>query len=147
MVDKFSLRSLPGTPVTDAGEIFAMNWRFFPTLDPQVDIYLCRDLDSRVNEREVAAVEEWLESGRAVHSMRDHPGHVIPMLGAGWGARLDTETGTESVRTRWRQSWVSILQDQLTYAERGSKGPDQTILTRHVWPWARSEAMQHDSYL
>ena len=27
---------LPGTPVTDASKIFAMNWRFFPTLDPQV---------------------------------------------------------------------------------------------------------------
>ena len=73
--------------------------------------YLCHDLDSRVRKREVAAVKEWLESGRAVHSMRDHPGHLIPMLGAGWGARLDTEAGTESVRSRWRQSWVSILQD------------------------------------
>ena len=42
-----------------------------------------------------AAVEEWLGSGKAVHSMRDHPAHFIPMLGAGWGARLDTEAGTE----------------------------------------------------
>ena len=29
-------RHLPGTPVTDASKIYAMNWRFFPTLDPQV---------------------------------------------------------------------------------------------------------------
>ena len=29
-------RKLPGTPVADASKIFAMNWRFFPTLDPQV---------------------------------------------------------------------------------------------------------------
>ena len=27
---------LPGTPMKDARKIFAMNWRFFPTLDPQV---------------------------------------------------------------------------------------------------------------
>ena len=145
-IDLCNIRKLPGTPVEDATKIFAMNWRFFPTLDPQVDIYLCRDLDSRVSEREVAAVEEWLGSGRSVHSMRDHPAHFIPMLGAGWGARLDTEAGAESVRSRWRQSWVSILRDNLTYADRGAKGPDQTILSLHVWPWARSEAMQHDSY-
>ena len=28
--------NLPGTPVEDASKIFAKNWRFFPTLDPQV---------------------------------------------------------------------------------------------------------------
>ena len=34
--------------------IFPMNWRFFPTLDPQVDMYLSRDLDSEFNERELS---------------------------------------------------------------------------------------------
>jgi hypothetical protein len=29
-------RRLPGTPMRDARRVFAMNWRFFPTLDPQV---------------------------------------------------------------------------------------------------------------
>ena len=28
---------LPGTPMKDARRVFAMNWRFFPTLDPQVE--------------------------------------------------------------------------------------------------------------
>ena len=121
-----------------------MNWRFFPTLDPQVDIYLCRDLDSRPSQREVAAVREWLRSGLAIHSMRDNPAHDTPLLGASWGARLDTEAGT--ARSLWAGSWAGILRDNLTYADRDFKGPDQTILTVHVWPWARSQAMQHDSY-
>ena len=121
-----------------------MNWRFFPTLDPQVDIYLCRDLDSRPSQREVAAVREWLRSGLAIHSMRDHPAHNTPLLGASWGARLDTEAG--SARTLWAGSWAGILRDNLTYADRDFKGPDQTILTLYVWPWAQSQAMQHDSY-
>ena len=47
-----------------------MIWRFIPTLDPQVDIMLSRDLDSRYSWRETAAVEEWLESGEVIHSMR-----------------------------------------------------------------------------
>ena len=37
-----------------ATDVFPMNWRFFPTLDPQVDAYLSRDLDSEFNEREIA---------------------------------------------------------------------------------------------
>jgi len=31
---------LPGTPMRNATKVFAMNWRFFPTLDPQVLIWL-----------------------------------------------------------------------------------------------------------
>ena len=53
------LRDLPGTPVIDVGTIFPMNWRFFPTLDPQVDAFISRDLDSRINSRERDAVNEW----------------------------------------------------------------------------------------
>ena len=30
------VKQLPGTPLSDASKIFGMNWRFFPTLDPQV---------------------------------------------------------------------------------------------------------------
>ena len=40
-------RSLPGNPVKDASKVFPMNWRFFPTLDHQVNFpTLCMDLRS-----------------------------------------------------------------------------------------------------
>ena len=88
-LDLCNVRSLPGTPVVDASSMFAMNWRFFPTLDPQVDILLSRDLDSRISQREVDAVTEWMESGKLVHVMRDHPQHNTPMLGGMWATRMD----------------------------------------------------------
>ena len=31
---------LPGVPMVDARKVFPMNWRFFPTLDPQVELIL-----------------------------------------------------------------------------------------------------------
>ena len=34
--DICDVRNLPGNPMNDATGIFAPNWRFFPTLDPQV---------------------------------------------------------------------------------------------------------------
>ena len=86
----------------------------------QVDVLLSRDLDSRVSAREVAAVREWLGSGRAVHSMRDHPTHWVPMLGSAWAARLDTP----GARARWAETWRTILGGQdslatsLVYADR-----------------------------
>ena len=30
------IQERPGTPIHNASKVFAMNWRFFPTLDPQV---------------------------------------------------------------------------------------------------------------
>ena len=35
-LDICHVKKLPGTPFSDGSKIFGMNWRFFPTLDPQV---------------------------------------------------------------------------------------------------------------
>lgn len=36
LLDLCYTKQLPGTPMVDAHKVFPMNWRFFPTLDPQV---------------------------------------------------------------------------------------------------------------
>ena len=52
------------------------SWRFLALLDPLVDRMLCRDTDSLVTEREVAAVNQWLDQSTATfHLMHDHPHH------------------------------------------------------------------------
>ena len=35
-LDICDARNLPGTPLVDAAKVFPRNWRFFPSLDPQV---------------------------------------------------------------------------------------------------------------
>ena len=77
-----------------------------------------------------------------MHCMRDHPQHGVPFLGAGWGARLDLP----GVRDKWLGAWGAMLGDPLCWAGRDRKGPDQDLLTRHVWPWTKDSALQHDSY-
>ena len=66
---------------------------------------------------------------KSLHAMRDHPQHTVPILGGGWGARLDTEDRRE----RWRTSWSRMLSDSDLYAGPQHKGPDQKLLQRHVW--------------
>ena len=68
--------------------------------------------------------------GEAIHSMRDNPAHNTPLLGASWGARMDQSEPT--IRENWKKSWNQILEDELTYDDRGQKGPDQDILTQYV---------------
>ena len=72
--------------------------------------------------------------------MRDHPQHGVPLLGSGWGTRLDlgvtakVRTGrvkeTVGVREAWRRTWAAGLQDKMLWAERNDYGPDQGFLKR-----------------
>ena len=53
-------------------------------------MFISRDLDSRINEREQAAVQEWVKSKRAFHMIRDMPEQLSidwPMLAGLWGCR------------------------------------------------------------
>ena len=53
---------------------------------------MTRDLDSRFNNREKAAVEEWLQMPeKAFHFMRDHPQHGTAILGGTWGCKMTQE--------------------------------------------------------
>ena len=121
-----------------------MLWRFFPTLDSQVDVFISRDLDSVLKPREVDATEEWLQSGKSLHVMQDHPFHDVPMLGGLWGTKL---TGSRREwGDVWKDIWTAIIADPLSKSSRADKGPDQTLLGRHVWGQVPGGVVQHDSY-
>ena len=128
----------------DISKIFAMNWRFFPTLDPQVDAFLSRDLDSRINSREKAAVDDWFKTNKHFHFMRDNPAHGIEILGSGWGVRMGPQES--HVRKMFRESFREASHDPMFWAERNAYGPDQGFLKRYIWPWAKWSALSHDSY-
>ena len=142
----------------DQGNIFPMLWRFFPTLDPNVDLVMSRDLDSRFTAREAAAVREWLASNKTLHAMRDHPYHGVPIMGGGWGSKLDhpdrrrcfitlTILSSWTFRTNWRKSWANIMTDRRVHTDVQGKGADQDLLKAHVWnQWAREDSLHHDSY-
>jgi hypothetical protein len=42
---------------------------------------------SRISLREKCAVDEWLASGKGLHSMRDHPAHKQPIMAGMFGLR------------------------------------------------------------
>ena len=106
-------------------------------------MFCCRDLDSKITRRESAAVSEFVQSGAGIHSMRDNPYHDNPMMGGSWGSNLEAA----NIREMWKSSWRKIMNDKLAFSSRKTKGPDQTLLTRHIWPWGRNMSLQHDSYL
>ena len=72
------------------GDWKALYWRFRAADDKDVDVVISRDTDSRLNKREAEAVNQWIESNKSFHIMRDHPYHRFLVLGGMWGAKKHT---------------------------------------------------------
>lgn len=74
--------------------LYGMFWRFLASDIPNCEYVIFRDSDSRLSQREYLAVMEWVNSGKTLHVMRDHPYHRIPcgndrlgILGGMWGIK------------------------------------------------------------
>jgi hypothetical protein len=55
-------------------------FRYLVMLDPNVDIFVSRDIDGIIWQRELDAVDQWLESNFTFHLMRDHVFHSATIL-------------------------------------------------------------------
>jgi hypothetical protein len=115
-----------------------MFWRFQINDDPGVLRFLIRDADSRLNLREKAAVDAWVESGRKFHVMRDHRWHRVPMPGGMWGA---VKGAIPDMTALIKAS--NLANDSAQRSEM--YGKDQLFLARFIWPLAKNDCMQHDS--
>jgi len=71
--------------VQDSGSWESMFWRHETCWDKSVDVSIFRDTDCRLGLREKHAVDEWLNSDKTFHIMRDHPFHGYHILGGMWG--------------------------------------------------------------
>ena len=84
---------------------------------------MSRDLDALIVPREIAAVKDWIKSGKALHIMRDHPLHKTAILGGMWGLKL---------RKLERFSMISAFNlashDPILYALQDSHNDDQNFL-------------------
>ena len=111
-----------------------MFWRFWAAEDPEVDIFLSRDCDSRFSDREVSAINEWLKSDKDFHIMRDHPYHTVPILGGMWGCRsgIMRKIGLIKMIESWNQF--------------SRKGIDQDFLGRCVYPLIYKNVMEHSEF-
>lgn len=94
-------------------------WRFHPAFESDVDVMISRDCDSRISQREVSCVEEWLASGKKFHVIRDHERHYdFPMLAGMWGVRGGLSAEVKSSITDFSLDSDAYLVDQIWLANR-----------------------------
>ena len=119
----------------ESGDWRASVWRFLAAADPDAEVVLSRDTDSRLDARERAAVDDWLASGKGFHIMRDHPFHSRwPILAGLWG-----------VRGRLLEAMPALLAEHFEGRSGAyAWGVDQVFLARVVHPLVRRAALVHD---
>ena len=112
-----------------------MFWRFYPCSDESVDVMISRDCDSRLNVRDKAAVDEWLESDKDFHTMRDNCQHGMPICGGMWGAR---------------NGIISDMKELIDSYERkrddNNHGIDQHFLRDVIYPKVSNSVYAHDDW-
>ncbi len=107
-------------------------WRFFPVSDSSIGYFISRDCDSRLSERDAVAVSEWMESGKAFHVIRDHPGHTWPMMAGAWGARGGSVPNL--LRSCGVETYVGFIQRRTV---------DQVFLQEAIYPIAKRSLFAH----
>ncbi len=105
-------------------------WRFEAIDHPDCDIMMPRDTDTRFYLREKFAIQEWLESGKMFHIMRDCPHHNDKVMAGMFGVRKTDFS--------WAEAMCGWPQIGWNY--------DQKFLGNVIYPKMINNMMVHDSF-
>ena len=129
--------------LSKVSQVFIINkkgdWKFtterFKAIDEkEVKFVIFRDTDSRLNNREAAAVNKWIKSEKTLHIMKDHPAHGgFPILAGMWGLKKD--------------GFSLSMEDMLSlYNNEEQYHYDQIFLRDYIWKFYSSDYLAHDEF-
>ena len=116
-------------------KISGLFWRFFVMDDAGVDFFLIRDADSLISYKEKAAVDEWVQSSKWFHTMRDYFTHTELILAGMWGGCVGIFHHIEKMIVEYLQHG-----DFLT-----NRVADQHFLRHCIWTTVEQNLLSHDS--
>jgi hypothetical protein len=108
-------------------------WRFEAIDDLDVELVLSRDTDTRILLREKLAVDEWLQSHKIFHIMRDHPHHNFLILAGMFGTKKIPQI----------PNWTNIIN---SYNKTDNRMYDQDFLRDYIYPIIKNNSTIHASF-
>lgn len=98
------------------------------------DLFISRDCDSRLSEREAVAVEAWVDSEYGFHTIHDHYHHSVPILGGMFGIKRGIMDDIGTLGVEWGNCHEPRWQ------------VDQDFLTQRVWPIVKHDCLNHAEF-
>lgn len=125
-------------------QVHPSQWRYLVADDPSVQVFLIRDADSRLTDRDAAAVNLWQNNWQPFHCIRDHLNHTAQALVDGlWGAR------TKPLRQLLGAPMAQLLQMDphavLSILPQKPPTGEVHFLGDLLWPLVQDYALCHDS--
>lgn len=117
----------------DLSKCLPMTWRFEAIDDPNVELMLCRDLDTRILKREVVIVNKWIKSGKTFHIIRDHPHHTGLVFGGMFGTK----------KIKNIPSWKNLLEKT---NQIGDRMYDVKFLETCIYPVIKDDCVVHSNF-
>lgn len=111
---------------------FSFN-RFLPMSENGIKVMVSRDTDSRLCSREKAAVDQWLDSEKGFHIMKDHPWHyTYPILAGMFGCKSNT---------------IQDIKNKIdSFSKSNWYHSDQEFLKHIVFPEIKNNVLIHDDW-
>ena len=129
-----------------------MFWRFEDFFMEDTTV-LIRDADSRITEREVGFVNQWLSSSKDFHIIRDNKDHTVPILGGTSGCRnnclkyIGILNGNRNVNAPPMNFIKGVdLMNNFRYNSPDGYNVDQMFLFQFVYPYIVGNSMIHCVY-
>ena len=124
-----------GCRLRQTGEIGDVNmvYRFFAIDEPDIDLMVVRDIDSRVHWKDQWAIRQFVSSPARLHIIRDNRVHTVPILGGLWAMRKSSESIRDIYRSNPHGFQINL-------------GHDQNFLANQIYfRFSRSEMLIHSS--
>jgi hypothetical protein len=109
-----------------------MFWRFTAIQEFNYNYLIFRDVDSRISDRELKALDQWFVSGKTIHVMRDHPHHNALILGGMWGVTCEVK----NLEIAWENAEKYGVEH----------GEDQNFLDREVYSKLKKSMHLNDAF-
>jgi hypothetical protein len=133
VIYKNKLLSFENVKIIDVDESkwgYGMFWRFNAMFESDENIFICRDSDTRLLQREKKCIDEWLESDKKFSIIRDHPRHYdFPIIGTLWGMKGKISNDYLVSMKEYEKNFQYVV--------------DQLWLANVIWPIAKDNCLIH----
>jgi hypothetical protein len=119
--------------------IWPMYWRFFSIDDPLTDVFISRDSDSIVGNKEKFAVEDWINRKESLHTMHDYDAqdaHSKIIMGGMWGLQCKNFYGLTNL--------INLYAKRFGYQWQYSQ--DQSFLEEILYQLFIGDCVDHTSH-
>ena len=128
----------PNTEVIVKSKVFKHEqwlWRFLP-MEEDHDVVIVRDVDTRIFQRDINLINDWLKTDFKFHVVRENLGSHWPIMAGIWGGK-----NPNLKISNYYKKWIKNKVKNMHHIN------DQTFLARYIYPQIRENLAVYSKHV